>query len=137
MAATGFHTADELNALLPGTLPGLVGVVVDTHETGRLTSHLDVAPTLIELAGGDPPHHLMGQSFLTTLRDASRTNPTRELVLEKSHHDRYDPIRAIRTDRVKYIRNFRPGPQVPLALELAESPTRRRMDHLVPPKPTD
>ena len=102
-----------------------------------LTSHLDVAPTLIELAGGDPPHHLMGQSFLTTLRDASRTNPTRELVLEKSHHDRYDPIRAIRTDRVKYIRNFRPGPQVPLALDLEESPTRRGMDHLLPPKPSE
>jgi 1,4-dihydroxy-2-naphthoyl-CoA hydrolase len=32
MAATGFHTADELNALLPGTLPGLLGIVIDSHE---------------------------------------------------------------------------------------------------------
>ena len=47
MAATGFHTADELNAMLPGTLPGLLGIVVDTHEPGRLTSHLDVRPELL------------------------------------------------------------------------------------------
>ncbi len=42
MADTGFLTAAELNDLLPGTLPGLLGIVVDTHEPGRLTSHLDI-----------------------------------------------------------------------------------------------
>ena len=47
MSATGFLTADELNALLPGTFPGLLGIVVDTHEPGRLTSHLDVRPELL------------------------------------------------------------------------------------------
>src|SRR3954471_23722499 len=47
MAATGFHTADELNALLPGTLPGLLGLVIDTHEPGRLTAHLDVRPEVL------------------------------------------------------------------------------------------
>jgi hypothetical protein len=31
MAATGFHTADELNALLPGTLPGLLGLTITAH----------------------------------------------------------------------------------------------------------
>lgn len=103
----------------------------------RLTSHLDVAPTLIELAGGEPPQHLVGESFLSALQGEDRTDPTRALVLEKSHHDRYDPIRAIRTDRAKYIRNFRPGPQVPLALDLEESPTRRGMGHLLPPKPSE
>src|ERR687889_1801269 len=47
MSATGFLTADELNALLPGTLPGLLGLVVDTHEPGRLTAHLDVRPEVL------------------------------------------------------------------------------------------
>ena len=51
MAATGFHTADELNALLPGTLPGLLGIVIDSHEPGRLTSHLDIRSDLRE--GGE------------------------------------------------------------------------------------
>jgi uncharacterized protein (TIGR00369 family) len=47
MAATGFHTADELNALLPGTLPGLLGLVVTAHEPGRLEAALDVRPDLL------------------------------------------------------------------------------------------
>jgi uncharacterized protein (TIGR00369 family) len=42
MAATGFHTVDELNDLLPGTLPGLLGIVFTAHEPGRIEGHLDV-----------------------------------------------------------------------------------------------
>ena len=47
MAATGFHTADELNALLPGTLPGLLGLTITTHEPGRLEAALDIRPDLL------------------------------------------------------------------------------------------
>src|SRR4029450_12042813 len=47
MAATGFHTADALNALLPGTLPGLLGLVITAHEPGRLEAGLDVRPDLL------------------------------------------------------------------------------------------
>ena len=47
MAATGFHTADELNALLPGTLPGLLGLVITDHEPGRPEASLDVRPELL------------------------------------------------------------------------------------------
>ncbi len=47
MAATGFLTADELNALLPGTLPGLLGLTITAHEPGRLDAALDVRPDLL------------------------------------------------------------------------------------------
>ena len=47
MAATGFHTADELNALLPGTLPGLLGLTITAHEPGRLEAALDVRAELL------------------------------------------------------------------------------------------
>src|SRR4030095_7655924 len=47
MAATGFHSADELNALLPGTLPGLLGLRITAHEPGRLEAALDVRPELL------------------------------------------------------------------------------------------
>jgi uncharacterized protein (TIGR00369 family) len=47
MAATGFHTADELNALLPGTLPGLLGLRITAHEPGRLEAGLDVRAELL------------------------------------------------------------------------------------------
>jgi uncharacterized protein (TIGR00369 family) len=47
VSATGFLTSDELNALLPGTFPGLLGIVITAHEPGRLQAALDVRPDLI------------------------------------------------------------------------------------------
>ena len=47
MAATGFHTVDELNELLPGTLPGMLGIVFTAHEPGRIEGHLDVRPEVL------------------------------------------------------------------------------------------
>jgi uncharacterized protein (TIGR00369 family) len=78
MAATGFHTADELNALLPGTLPGLFGIVVDTHEPGRLTSHLDIRPELLA------PNGYLHAGTVITLADTSCGLPTRALLPEGS-----------------------------------------------------
>ncbi|MEI4273946.1 PaaI family thioesterase [Klenkia sp. LSe6-5] len=78
MAATGFHTADELNDLLPGTLPGLVGVVVDTHETGRLTSHLDVRPEVLA------PNGYLHAATVVALADTSCGLATRALLPEGS-----------------------------------------------------
>jgi uncharacterized protein (TIGR00369 family) len=78
MAATGFHTADELNAMLPGTLPGLLGIVVDSHEPGRLTSHLDVRPELLA------PNGYLHAGTVVTLADTSCGLPTRALLPEGS-----------------------------------------------------
>jgi 1,4-dihydroxy-2-naphthoyl-CoA hydrolase len=76
MAATGFHTADELNALLPGTLPGLLGIVIDSHEVGRLTSHLDVRPDLLA------PNGYLHAGTVVTLADTSCGLATRALLPE-------------------------------------------------------
>jgi 1,4-dihydroxy-2-naphthoyl-CoA hydrolase len=78
MAATGFHTADELNGLLPGTLPGLLGIVIDSHEPGRLTSHLDVRPELLA------PNGYLHAGTVVTLADTSCGLPTRALLPEGS-----------------------------------------------------
>ena len=78
MAATEFHTADELNALLPGTLPGLLGIVVDTHEPGRLTSHLDIRPDLLA------PNGYLHAATVVALADTSCGLPTRALLPEGS-----------------------------------------------------
>ena len=78
MAATGFHTADELNALLPGTLPGLLGIVVGTHEPGRLTSHIDIRPELLA------PNGYLHAGTVITLADTSCGLPTRALLPEGS-----------------------------------------------------
>ena len=78
MAATGFLTADELNALLPGTLPGLLGIVVDTHERGRLTSHLEVRPELLA------PNGYLHAATVVALADTSCGLPTRALLPQGS-----------------------------------------------------
>ncbi|UER53299.1 sulfatase [Kineosporiaceae bacterium SCSIO 59966] len=99
-----------------------------------LVSHLDITPTLIELAGVEAPDDLEGVSILDQIRGGSEGERSRELFLEKTYHDRYDPIRAVRTESTKYIRNFVAGPRLPLAQDLEESETRKGMGdaHLAP-----
>jgi uncharacterized protein (TIGR00369 family) len=76
MAATGFHSADELNAILPGTLPGLLGIVIDGHEPGRLTAHLDVRPDLLA------PNGYLHAATVVALADTSCGLATRALLPE-------------------------------------------------------
>jgi 1,4-dihydroxy-2-naphthoyl-CoA hydrolase len=78
MADTGFLTAHELNALLPGTLPGLLGIVIDSHERGRLTSHLDVRADHLA------PNGYLHAGTVVTLADTSCGLPTRALLPEGS-----------------------------------------------------
>ncbi len=78
MAATGFHSADELNAILPGTLPGLLGIVIDGHEPGRLTAHLDVRPDLLA------PNGYLHAATVVALADTSCGLATRALLPEGS-----------------------------------------------------
>jgi 1,4-dihydroxy-2-naphthoyl-CoA hydrolase len=76
MAATGFHTADELNELIPGTLPGLLGVVIDSHEPGRLTAHLDVRPEVLA------PNGYLHAATVVGLADTACGLATRALLPE-------------------------------------------------------
>ena len=76
MAATGFHTVDELNELTPGTLPGLIGVVVDSHEPGRLTAHLDVRPEVLA------PNGYLHAATVVGLADTACGLATRALLPE-------------------------------------------------------
>jgi uncharacterized protein (TIGR00369 family) len=78
MADTGFLTADELNAMLPGTLPGLLGIVVDTHEPGRLTAHIDIRSDLLA------PNGYLHAATVVALADTSCGLPTRALLPEGS-----------------------------------------------------
>ncbi len=76
MAATGFLSADELNALLPGTLPGLLGLVVDQHEPGRLAAHLDVRPEVLA------PNGYLHAATVVGLADTACGLATRALLPE-------------------------------------------------------
>jgi uncharacterized protein (TIGR00369 family) len=78
MAATGFHTVDELNALLPGTLPGLLGLVITDHEPGRLTAALDIRGELLA------PNGYLHAATVVALADTACGFATRALLPEGS-----------------------------------------------------
>ena len=91
----------------PGGFDG--GKVVDA-----MVSHVDVFPTICELAGLDRPPWLQGTSFLP-LVDGRAESVREEVFAELNYHACYEPLRAVRTSRYKYIRRFevRPGPVLP------------------------
>jgi N-sulfoglucosamine sulfohydrolase len=75
------------------------------HVTDALTSHVDIYPTLLELAGVAIPEDTHGTSLLPLVRKQA-TAVRDELFAELTYHAAYDPQRAIRTGRYKLIRNF-------------------------------
>jgi len=82
----------------PGGFAG--GSVVDA-----LVSHLDVYPTVCEVAGIERPAWLQGQSLIPLVRCESRSIRD-EIFAEVTFHAAFDPMRAVRTKRWKYIRRF-------------------------------
>ncbi|HZC26250.1 MAG TPA: sulfatase-like hydrolase/transferase, partial [Actinopolymorphaceae bacterium] len=103
------------------------------EATDRLAAHVDVLPTMFELAGGTPPPEIQGISHADWLRGGDGAGRS-EVFAEKTYHDGYDPMRCIRTSRWKYIRNFVPGPRLLLPRDIEASATRAGMGdgHLEP-----
>jgi N-sulfoglucosamine sulfohydrolase len=81
--------------------PGFTGgKVVDAP-----VSHLDVYPTLCELAGAEPPQWLQGTSLMPLVRGEVASLHD-AIFTETTYHAAYQAHRAVRTDRWKYIRRF-------------------------------
>lgn len=73
--------------------------------TDALVSHLDFFPTLCDYAGREIPPWIEGHSLRPILEDPS-ARVREEIYAEVTYHAGYEPKRAIRTERYKYIRNF-------------------------------
>lgn len=97
------------------------GLVVDD-----LISTVDVAPTLLELAGAPAPSAIQGRSFLGLLTGGSYA-PNECIFAEKNYHDCYDPIRGVRTSSYKYLRNLENRPQIILASDMKRSSAAEEM----------
>jgi N-sulfoglucosamine sulfohydrolase len=70
-----------------------------------LVSHIDIYPTLCELVGIDRPDFLQGESLMPLIR-GEQASIREEIFAEMTWHAAYEPQRAIRTERWKYIRRF-------------------------------
>lgn len=93
-----------------------------------LFSGVDLTPTLLELLGIEVPDVVDGESHADVL-GAPPEAPVREAVFtEKTYHDAYDPIRAIRTKRYSYIENYADRPELLLPLDIADSLSARSLD---------
>ncbi|HUG10305.1 MAG TPA: sulfatase [Opitutaceae bacterium] len=84
----------------PGAFGG--GRVIDS-----MVSHLDIFPTICELAGIKPPAWLQGASLCALVRGESSALHD-ALFSEVNYHAAYEPKRAVRTSRWKYIRRYDP-----------------------------
>jgi arylsulfatase A-like enzyme len=71
----------------------------------ELVSQVDLYPTFCEIAGVETPDFVQGRSLLP-LVGSDRTGEREEIFAELTYHVAYEPQRAVRTDRFKYIRRF-------------------------------
>lgn len=104
---------------------------VPPTPTDRLFSHVDLVPTMLERLGLPVPDEVQGRSDAAWIAD--RSAPGREhVLLQKDHHDEHDPIRAVRTNRWKLVRNLAERPRWVLSGDIEASPSRRAIgdDHL-------
>jgi arylsulfatase A-like enzyme len=95
--------------------PGPFGAATNAGKAcDAMVSHIDLFPTLCDWIGFAAPAWLEGRSLLPVLRgDKAEVND--EVFAEVSYHASYEPVRAVRTERYKYIRRFgdRTAPVLP------------------------
>jgi len=96
---------------------------------GRLVSSIDLAPTLLELAGVEAGPTFQGKSFAVLLKKPDAVVRDRAFA-EHNWHDYEARGRAVRTERYKYIRNeYSDVPNTPPA-DAVRSPTFQEMRRL-------
>jgi len=74
-------------------------------RTDRLVSFVDLAPTVLSLAGVAIPEHMQGHAFL----GKQKTDDPRYVHFFRGRMDeRYDMMRSVRDHQYRYIRNYMP-----------------------------
>jgi len=77
-------------------------------KVSQMVQNIDIAPTMLELAGLEAPDYMDGRSFLPLLE--GREVPWRDVILYEYFWERpfpYTPtVHGIRTDRYKYIHYY-------------------------------
>jgi arylsulfatase A-like enzyme len=108
----------------------------EVHD--ELLSNVDFHPTVLDLIGEPIPDDVDGRSFLPLL-DGEKYEPRNQVFLEVMWHDRYNPIRAVRTSEHKYIRNFSALPEAYLPADVINTRTGEALarEFLSPTRPIE
>ncbi len=92
------HVPEKLRPLAPADYSA-------GGRSNRLVSFVDLAPTMLSLAGSRPPEFMQGGAFLGPHAAA----PNQFLHGFRGRMDeRYDLIRSVRNERYVYVRNYLP-----------------------------
>jgi N-sulfoglucosamine sulfohydrolase len=89
----------------------------------ELVSHIDIFPTICEVAGIELPSWVQGRSLVGLVDGVERPGAHQEIFSELTYHAAYEPQRAIRTERFKYIRRF-DGYPYPVLANCDDSPSK-------------
>jgi arylsulfatase A-like enzyme len=121
-----------------GTLydPGVkIPLIMRYPKTGKggkhssaLASNVDLLPTLLDGLGKGNlvPSGLDGHSLWPAVENGAEVSHE-HIFCEQTWHDFYEPIRALRTNRFKLIRNFHPGTGLQVAADILQSSTTKTM----------
>ncbi|MDA0347595.1 MAG: sulfatase [Verrucomicrobia bacterium] len=78
-------------------------------QTDAMVSWIDILPTLIDIAGGKTDPGIDGRSFAKVLSNPEASHRDRIFTIhDNDGRANVYPIRSVRTDRWKYIRNLQP-----------------------------
>lgn len=86
------------------------GKVKAGSTSDAMVSWIDMLPTLLEACGGKPSEKVSGRSFLPVLLGAKKAHRQRVFLTHSGDGKMNEyPIRAVRTEKWKYIRNLNPA----------------------------
>lgn len=81
------------------------GAGIKHGSSDAIVSHVDVFPTICDILGVEKPERLQGKSLMPIMN--GETDKINDYIFsEVTYHAAYEPMRAVRTDRYKYIRLF-------------------------------
>ena len=94
------------------------------RRCGAMTSNVDLLPTILEAIGEGhrAPPDLDGTSLWPFIAEGRAVGHS-HVFAEQTWHDFYEPIRAIRTERYKVIRNYEAGMGIQIAADILPSAT--------------
>ncbi len=86
------------------------GVIPAGRREDALVSTIDLMPTILEACGIAVPDTLQGHSLMGLCTGHPDAMPRGALFSEMTYHKDYIPMRAVRTERFKYVRNLNDAP---------------------------